>query len=150
LKSKNAMMPGLGRRSQCPTCGKDLRLRRGAGRQKRYCSPHCRRVAKSGREFDRKAQELISGPASTGMAGLSPFASKTSTETAACRGEFGDRPCRFSVPRNVLGGGSFRFPGTPRLDRATREVICFLEIGPRQSLLREPAPPETFPIKKAA
>jgi hypothetical protein len=39
------------------------------------------------------------------------------------------RPSRFSVPLNILGGGSFRWPGTRSLDRSTRDTIVSVELA---------------------
>jgi hypothetical protein len=34
-----------------------------------------------------------------------------------------------NAPLNILGGGSFRWPNTPKLDRCTLENIWRCEIG---------------------
>jgi len=46
----------------------------------------------------------------------------------ACEGDFADRGCRFSIPLNILGGGSFRWAGTPSLDRSMRDRIVSVEL----------------------
>ena len=38
----------------------------------------------------------------------------------------------FSVPLNLLGGGSWRWPGTPKLDPVVRENIISAEIVGRR------------------
>jgi hypothetical protein len=58
--------------------------------------------------------------------------SKILTKSTACEEQFVDRalsPSRFSVPLNVLGGGSFRWPGAPSLDRAIRDEIVGIEVA---------------------
>jgi hypothetical protein len=46
-----------------------------------------------------------------------------------CKDRIVERPSRFSIPLNILGGGSFRWPATPWLDRSTRDNIVSVELA---------------------
>jgi hypothetical protein len=45
------------------------------------------------------------------------------------RARIAERPSRFSIPLNILGGGSFRWPATPSLDRSTCDRIVSVELA---------------------
>jgi hypothetical protein len=120
--NKQEMEPRLARRQlKCLHCDNDLRNRRGVGRKATYCGDRCRRDAEKGRAWARKNE-----PARV-VAQRGRNASKASIKTNTNDARFVDRTSRFSVPLDILGGGSFRWLGTPSLDRSTRDRIVDLE-----------------------
>jgi hypothetical protein len=109
-------------RVECAACGK-LTERRMRGQ--RYCSERCRQRASREKlaagELKKSAGYPYSGDATTPHKSASNFKGlqrrKTGSSTFA------------NAPLNILGGGSFRWPGTPRLDARTLENIRRSEIG---------------------
>jgi len=100
----------------CPTCGR--RVKRQMRRQ-RYCSARCR---DRGRKRSRKA-----------FLDTDTRAPSTPHKSAS-RNNVLQRSNRRSslfanAPLNILGGGSWRWPNTPRIDAKIRATLIRAEIG---------------------
>jgi hypothetical protein len=110
------------RNFKCAACGKLTERRM---RLQRYCSKRCRQRASreklAANAFKILARYPYSGDATTPHKSASNFnelqRQKTGSSTFA------------NAPLNILGGGSFRWPNTPKLDRRTLENIRRSEIG---------------------
>jgi endogenous inhibitor of DNA gyrase (YacG/DUF329 family) len=104
---------------KCAACGK-LAERRMRGQ--RYCSKRCRQAShrKSAAGAIKNAGPY-SGDATTPHKSASNFNELQSQKTGSS--SFAN------APLNILGGGSFRWPNTPKLDRRTLESIRRSEIG---------------------
>ena len=106
----------------CAACGKLTQRRM---RKQRYCSKRCRQRASREKLAASALKKLprypYSGDATTPHKSASNFnelqRQKTGSSTFA------------NAPLNILGGGSFRWPNTPKLDRRTLENIRRSEIG---------------------
>ena len=100
----------------CASCGKRVARK---GRIQRYCSARCR---DRGRGRSRKA---LLGHGT----GAPATAHKSASDINALQ-RAKPRPSPYTnAPLNILGGGSFRWPGTPRLDARTLENIRRCEVG---------------------
>jgi hypothetical protein len=95
----------------CAACGKTAKRKM---RGQRYCSARCRENGRGRIRQDTRA------PA-TPLKSLNEISSLQRRKM---------RSSLFAnAPLNVLGGGSFRWPETPRLDARTLENILSSEIG---------------------
>jgi hypothetical protein len=102
----------------CASCGK--RVARN-GRTQRYCSARCR---DRGRGRGRKA--LLGQDT---RAPATPH--KSASNINALQGAKTRSSSFENAPLNILGGGRFRWPATPRLDARTLDNIRRCEIGAR-------------------
>jgi hypothetical protein len=110
---------------KCARCGCEKRVRR-KGRNQRFCSRRCRQ-----RDYwDRRALAKISALV-THDTGHSTTPQKSSSNVNGLERRESRPTALFSVPLNLLGGGSWRWPGTPKLDPVVREKIRSAEIGGR-------------------
>ena len=101
----------------CIACGKRVRRK---GRKQKYCSRRCRQ-----RDYwDRRALAKISALDT----GHSTTPRKSSSNVNGLERRKSRPTALFSVPLNLLGGGSWRWPGTPKLDPVVRENIIGAEI----------------------
>jgi hypothetical protein len=110
-------------RQVCEYCAKKLPLRRrGApGPGRRFCSPCCQKAS-----VREKACFEVAGYNSSRCPRID---AKSQTNSNGCKAKIGHPyPARLSVPLDILGRGH-RWPGAPRIDRATRENIAWREIG---------------------
>ncbi len=107
---------------KCAACGK-LTVRRMRGQ--RYCSKRCRQ---------RTSREKLAA----GVLKIPPRYpySRDATTPHKSANNFNELQSRktgsstfANAPLNILGGGSFRWPNTPKLDRRTVENILRSEIG---------------------
>jgi hypothetical protein len=106
---------------RCQHCGAEIRSRKRSGRKAAFCSYKCRDAARRNRNF------VGSGNTRKGTQAIPRNASKSSTNSSHCKGDFADRGRARSVPLNLLGG--YRWPGAEPLDADTREKIYWAEIG---------------------
>ena len=105
----------------CRACGKRVPRK---GRSQAYCSRRCRQRA----YWDRKAIAKISAIV-THNAGRSTTPHKSPNKINVLGGRKW-RPTDFGkAPLNLLGGGLWRWPVTPRLDPLIRTKIIVAEIG---------------------
>ncbi len=107
---------------KCAACGK-LTERRMRGQ--RYCSKRCRQRA--------SREKLAAGALKIPPRYPSSRDATTPHKSANNFNELQNRKTGSSTfanaPLNILGGGSFRWPNTPKLDRRTLENILRSEIG---------------------
>jgi hypothetical protein len=100
----------------CAVCGKRTERRM---RGQRYCCARCR---ERGRSRSRKA---FLGPCTGAPA--TPL--KSSNEINPLPRQKTGSSLYTNVPLNILGGGSWRWPDTPKLDAATLARMVRSEIG---------------------
>jgi hypothetical protein len=100
----------------CTACGKTAKRKM---RGQLYCSARCR---ENGRKRIRKAHlgQDTGAPAT-------PL--KSLNEISSLQGRKMGSSLFANAPLNILGGGSFRWPGHTRLDPRTLENILRSEIG---------------------
>jgi len=120
---------------RCQHCQAKMRSPKRSGRKAVFCSDKCRDAARRNRNFEG------SGNTRKGTQAIPRNAPKSSTISSPCKGDFADRGPVRSAPINLLGGGSFRWPGARPLDAETREKIYWAEIG-------EPPPSGGRVVKK--
>jgi endogenous inhibitor of DNA gyrase (YacG/DUF329 family) len=107
----------------CIACGKRVRRK---GRKQKYCSRRCRQ-----RDYwDRCALAKISAVV-THDTGRSTTPQKSSSNVNGLGRQKSQRTGFGKAPLNLLGGGSWCWPGTPTLDTVVREKIRRTEIGGR-------------------
>jgi hypothetical protein len=100
----------------CPTCGRRAERKM---RGQRYCSTRCR---DRGRKRSRKAF--------LGTDTGAPATSHKSPSKNNALQRWKKRSSLFAnAPLNILGGGSWRWPDTPQIDRETSATIVRAEIG---------------------
>jgi hypothetical protein len=117
------------------------RVRR-KGRKQKYCSRRYRR-----RDFwDRLALAKISAVVSDD-AGRSTAPQKSSSNVNGLGRQKSQRTGFGKAPLNLLGGGSWYWPGTPTLDAVVREKIRRTEIEGRLVQLAPAAAPMTAPAR---
>jgi hypothetical protein len=104
----------------CIVCGKRVRRK---GRTQKYCSRRCRQRA----HWDRRALAKISALV-THDTGHSTTPQKSSSNVNELGRQISQRTGFGKAPLNLLGGGSWRWPGTPKLDPEVRENIISAEI----------------------
>lgn len=104
---------------KCAACGKTTERKM---RGQRFCSRRCRQRA-------NYADKVARGDFSTPYTGLPTTPHKSTSKINALH-VAKTRPSPYAnAPLNILGGGSFRWPGTKRLDARTLENIRRSEIG---------------------
>jgi hypothetical protein len=104
---------------KCAACGKPTKRKM---RGQRFCSRRCRQRA-------NYADKVARGDFSTPYTALPTTPHKSTNKINALQGAK-TRPSPYAnAPLNLLGGGSFRWPETPRLDARTSENILRSEIG---------------------
>ena len=108
---------------RCQHCQAKMRSPKRSGRKAAFCSYQCRDAARRTRNFEG------SGNTRKRTQAIPRNAPKSSTISSPCKGDFADRGPVRSAPINLLGGGSFRWPGALPLDPETREKIYWCEIG---------------------
>jgi endogenous inhibitor of DNA gyrase (YacG/DUF329 family) len=105
----------------CIACGKRVKRK---GRKQKYCSRRCRQ-----RDYwNRRALAKISAVV-THHTARSTTPPKSSSKSKGLPRQKSLSTVSFSVPLNLLGRGSWRWPGTTQLDATTRAKIVRCEIG---------------------
>jgi hypothetical protein len=108
---------------KCIACGKRVPRK---GRKQKYCCRRCRQ-----RDYwDRRALAKISAVV-THDAARSTIPPKSLSNINELRRQKSQSTTFGKAPLNLLGGGSWRWPGTPELDPVVREKIRLAEIGDR-------------------
>ena len=110
----------------CLGCGKRVRRK---GRTQKYCSSRCRQRA----YWDRRALATISA-AVTHDTGHSMTPQKSSSNVNELGRQKSQRTGFGKAPLNLLGGGSWSWPGAPKLDPVVRQKIISAEIVGRKAL----------------
>ena len=112
---------------KCAACGKRVQRK---GRTQKYCSRRCRQRDYWGRRALAKISAVV-----THDTGRSTTPDKSPSNINGLR-----RPKSQSsfgrAPLNLVGGGSWRWPGAVTLDPAVREKIMRIEIGDRFVLVQ--------------
>jgi hypothetical protein len=104
---------------KCAACGKTTECKM---RGQRFCSRRCRQRA-------NYADKVARGDFSTPNTALPTTPHKSASNIKELQGAtMGSSPYS-NAPLNILGGGSFRWPNTPKLDRRTLENIERSEVG---------------------
>ena len=104
---------------KCAACGKTTERKM---RGQRFCSRRCRQRA-------NYADKVARGDFSTPIPGFRRPPLNPQAKSTRCTWQK-TRPSPYTnAPLNILGGGSFRWPGTKRLDARTLENIRRSEIG---------------------
>jgi len=104
---------------KCAACGKTTERKM---RGQRFCSRRCRQRA-------NYADKVARGDFSTPNTTLPTTPHKSASNINALQ-RAKTRPSPYAnAPMNILGGGSFRWPGTPRLDVRTLENIRRCEVA---------------------
>jgi predicted nucleic acid-binding Zn ribbon protein len=104
---------------KCAACGKTTERKM---RGQRFCSRRCRQRA-------NYADKVARGDFLTPNTALPTTAHKSASNINELQGAK-RRPSPYApAPLNILGGGSFRWPGRTRLDAGTLENILRSEIG---------------------
>jgi hypothetical protein len=104
---------------KCAACGKTTERKM---RGQRFCSRRCRQRA-------NYADKVARGDFSTPNTALPTTPHKSASNIKALQGAK-MRPSPYAnAPLNILGGGSFRWPGRTPLDARTLENILRSEIG---------------------
>jgi hypothetical protein len=107
------------RNFKCAVCGKSTERKM---RGQRFCSRRCRQRA-------NYADKVARGDFSTPYTALPTTPHKSASKINAVQGAK-TRPSPYAnAPLNILGGGSFRWPGHTPLDGRTLENILRSEIG---------------------
>lgn len=114
---------------ECRECGKRIRRK---GRTQIYCSRRCRQRAYLERRYMAMVSRFV-----THHTARSTTPQKSSSKINRLHRRKSRLTVSFSVPLNLLGGGSWRWPDTPTLDPIVREKITRAEIGDR--FVRPPA-----------
>src|SRR6266516_6537333 len=109
--------------ARCQHCRAEIRSPKRSGRKAAFCSDKCRDAARRTRNFEG------SGNTRKRTQAIPRNASKRSMISNPCKGDFADQGPARSVPINLLGGGSYRWPGARPLDPETRAKIYWCEIG---------------------
>jgi hypothetical protein len=110
----------------CVICERVVRRK---ARQQIYCSTRCRKKAQYARDV---AEGRFNEPRYLGSrSGTKPIKNASDINNLQCQKS---RPTKFAnSPLNLLGGGSWRWPGTLRLDPAKHRAILEAEIGARST-----------------
>ncbi len=124
--------------ARCQHCRAEIRSPKRSGRKAAFCSDKCRDAARRTRNFEG------SGNTRKRTQAIPRNASKRSMISNPCKGDFADQGPARSVPINLLGGGSYRWPGARPLDPETRAKIYWCEIG------EPPAGGKASPISRQA
>jgi hypothetical protein len=108
----------------CPVCGRSLERR---ACHQTYCGNRCRKRAAYARGVAEG--KFFGGRYPYSGDGTNP--SKIASNRNALRGpKSGSSTDRFApAPLNILGGGEWSWPGTPKLDARTKTNILRAEIG---------------------
>jgi hypothetical protein len=104
----------------CPGCGRAVPRK---ARQQTYCDRRCRQRA----YWDRKATAKIAASV-THDTGHSTQPPKSANSVKGLQRLKSGPSVFVSPPLNLVGGGSWRWPGTRRLDPAQRRLILEHEI----------------------
>jgi endogenous inhibitor of DNA gyrase (YacG/DUF329 family) len=106
----------------CEACGR--RVARKA-RQQKFCSDRCRQFAlrenKARTAIKNASRSPDSGPVTNPL-----FLSNENNELRAAKS---GSSLFANAPLNILGGGSWRWPDTPRIDDSTWRKIVRAEVG---------------------
>jgi hypothetical protein len=117
---KRNVAPLIRRRRTCLGCDAPLARKR-LGRPPRHCSDRCREKAYEERNFATYATARIRAKAIRRNSQKLPRISET------CESDFADRRSVFSVSRDLIGHGCFKFD-SPRLDPAVARTIIKREV----------------------
>jgi hypothetical protein len=110
----------------CPICGRVVRRK---ARQQTFCSARCRKRAQYARDVAEGRFNEPRYPRSGN--GTKPTKNASDINNLQCQKS---RPTKFAnSPLNLLGGGSWRWPDTLRLDPAKHRAILEAEIGARST-----------------
>jgi hypothetical protein len=111
----------LARKLKCAICGRGLDHKR-VGRIRKFCSDKCRDKARRDRDFVGAF-----GPSPTEVARTHESTKNSSTKSAVCEGAKRGR----AFPVDLVGGGSFKWPGATAIDPELRRKIINAEFGNR-------------------
>jgi len=110
----------------CPVCGRRV-VRK--SRQHRYCGRRCmRRDA-----YHRKVAEGRLCPFPPRTTARVPDPPENSRKNNGLRSTKTEPKVEFALPLNLVGGGDFKWPGTPKLAPVTAKNITTMEVPPRQN-----------------
>jgi hypothetical protein len=106
----------------CPVCGRIAPRR---SRQQLYCSSGCRKRA------SREKLTVRALKNSTGYhySGRETAPHKSASKFNVLQGAKSGPSLFANAPLNILGGGSWRWPGTPQMDAKTWAKVIHSEIG---------------------
>jgi hypothetical protein len=106
----------------CPTCGRAVKRR---ARQQVFCSTRCRKRANYAKAV---AEGKFNDPRYLGSgSGTKP--QKNASDINSLQAQKSGPNNSANAPLNLLGGGSWRWPGTPPLNPAKPKAVLEAEIG---------------------
>ena len=106
----------------CPTCGRAVKRR---ARQQVFCSTRCRKRANYAKAV---AEGKFNDPRDLGSGnGTKPL--RNASDINDLQAQKSRPNSSANAPLDLLGGGSWRWPGTPPLNLAKRKAIIAAEIG---------------------
>jgi hypothetical protein len=112
----------------CPSCGRTVKRK---SRQQTYCSRRCRQRAYWERCATAKIAAFV-----THDTGRSTQGPKSESGIKDLQGRKSGPSILAKPPLELLGHGSWHWPGVPRLDPAKRRAIVEAEIGGRSAAIR--------------